>query len=122
VGPTGRGSSVYIAVCAGFAQAAWESARSLCCSLETLEMLADMRGQFFGMLADAGFAERSAERSTAAGGSAATAREGADDPRAPYNRHAGRPAVVRAERSSQHAEHHVDPSVAAARNELQTLS
>ena len=77
-------------------------------------MLADMRGQFFGMLAYAGFTERSAERSTAVGGSAA-ARDGADDPRAPHNRHAGRPAVVRAERRSQHAERHVDTLVVVAR-------
>ena len=91
---------VTLPLCACFTQAARDTARSLYCSLETLEMLADMRGQFFGMLADAGFAERSAERLTAAGGSA---REGADDSRAPYNRHAGRPAVVRAERRPQHA-------------------
>jgi hypothetical protein len=55
-------------------------------------MLADMRSQFFGMLADAGFAGRPAERG--AGGGALAARQAEDDPRATHNRHAGRPAVV----------------------------
>ena len=65
----------------------------LCCSLETLEMLADMRGQFFGMLADAGFAAgRPAERG--ARGGAWSARQAADDPQALHNRHARLPAVV----------------------------
>ena len=83
-------------------QAARDTARSLCCSPETLEMLADMRGQFFGMLAAAGFAAR--PQQPTAGGGWAAARDGADDVRAPYNRHAGRPAVVRAERRTLRAE------------------
>ena len=49
-------------------------------------MLADMRGQFFRMLADAGFAGRPERWAT---------HQAADDPQAPHNRHAGRPAVVR---------------------------
>ena len=81
-------------------------------------MLADMRGQFFSMLADAGFAARP-QHSAATGGFTA-AREGADDPAAPYNRHADRPAVVRARRSSEHFEYIADPSVVAGAGEART--
>ncbi len=58
----------------------------------TLEMLADMRGQFAHMLADAGLVDRSAAAtSPKAGGGGA---DGWDDIFAPWNRHAGRAAVV----------------------------
>jgi len=64
---------------------------------QTLEMLADMRRQFAGMLADARFVApapraggRSGRRGDPGGGAA-----WADDPAAPWNKHAAQPAVVR---------------------------
>lgn len=56
----------------------------------TLEMLADMRGQFARMLADAGLVPREAAAGSGGGGA-----DGWDDAMASWNRHADSPAVVR---------------------------
>ena len=59
---------------------------------QTLDMLADMRSQFAGMLADARFV------APPAGGRGRGNPKGpswADDPAAAWNRHASQPAVVR---------------------------
>lgn len=55
----------------------------------TLEMLADMRGQFARMLADAGLVPPEAAAGSGGGG------DGWDDAAASWNRHADSPAVVR---------------------------
>lgn len=78
-------------------RAAREAAQKLVCSLETLEMLADMRGQFFGMLADIGFVQRTRAGGGGGGGGGGrwAAAGGLDDPQAPWNRYADQPSVVR---------------------------
>lgn len=55
-------------------------------------MLADMRGQFARMLADAGLVDRAAAATSPGGGGGGA--DGWDDTGAPWNRHAGRAAVV----------------------------
>lgn len=55
-------------------------------------MLADMRGQFFAMLADIGFVQRSGGGGSGGGWAAAG---GPDDSAASWNRYADQSAVVR---------------------------
>ena len=70
-------------------------ARSLCLSIQALEMLRDMRAQFAAMLADSGFV-RDAGRRRGGGGGGGGGEAWFDDLAHPANAHAGRPAVVKA--------------------------
>jgi hypothetical protein len=71
-------------------------ARKHMLSTQTLDMLADMRGQFGGMLADIGFV--ALPKGSASRGSSGRSKRAAhwtDEGQAAYNQHAFKPAVVR---------------------------
>ena len=71
----------------GGQKAAASAARSACLSLQALETVAEMRGQFASMIADSGFVQ--APQSHGLKHPAWI-----DDPRAAWNVNAGRAAVV----------------------------